>query len=80
MQKSMFERPVKAVVLLLGLFFLIARCPSTFAQDEDPGQIAQQLEKLYQEGKYQEAVPIAERLLAIRERNWVLRTRRQSRV
>src|SRR5258708_20873945 len=56
----------KWLVLLLGLDLFVGGCPRSFAQNNDSGLLNQQQNKLYQEGKYQEAIPIAEKLLAIR--------------
>ena len=35
------------------------------AQDDDPGVLNRQVLQLYQQGKYQEAIPLAEKVLAI---------------
>ena len=54
-----------AFLLVLGLF--LGKGSQAFARDEDPGLLNQQVFKLYQQGKYQEAIPLAEKLLAIRK-------------
>jgi tetratricopeptide (TPR) repeat protein len=64
----MVQMPAKWLVLLVGLGFLIGECSRAFAQNDDPGVLAQQIARLYQEGKYREAIPIAERLLSINKR------------
>jgi tetratricopeptide (TPR) repeat protein len=62
------KKLVNVVALLLGLGFLLFESSRSSAQDEDPRLLDQQILKLYQEGKYQEAIPIAEKQLAIREK------------
>jgi tetratricopeptide (TPR) repeat protein len=63
----MFEK-LKLIALLLGLGFFIAESPRALAQHEDPSLLAQQSDELYKEGKYKEAIPIAEKLLVIRKK------------
>jgi tetratricopeptide (TPR) repeat protein len=46
----------------------ILACPASLAEREDPSLLAQQSDELYKEGKYKEAIPIAEKLLAIRKK------------
>ena len=58
----------KGLVLLLGLPLFLDKGPRAFAQDNDPFVLAQQIAKLSQEGKYGEAIPIAEKLLSIDKR------------
>src|SRR5260221_3812482 len=64
----MVHTPAKWLVLLAGLGFFIGECRRSFARNDDPGLLNQQVVKLYQEGKYQEAIPIAKKLLAIERR------------
>ena len=52
-----------ALLLFLDLFF--AGCPTSLAQSDDPSVLNQQVINLYKEGKYREAIPIAEKVLAI---------------
>jgi tetratricopeptide (TPR) repeat protein len=40
----------------------------SFALNDDPGLLNQQIKRSYQEGKYREAIPIAEKILAIAKR------------
>ena len=49
------------------LCFFLAECPGSFAKDDDPNLLNQQVLTLYQRGKYREAIPIAEKLLEIRK-------------
>jgi tetratricopeptide (TPR) repeat protein len=53
-------------LLALGIFF--GEGLRSFAQDDDPDLLNRQVLKLYQEGKYQEAIPIAEKFLAMTKR------------
>jgi tetratricopeptide (TPR) repeat protein len=59
---------IKGLLLILALGLSLGACSRSFARDNDPDLLDQQVLKLYQEGKYQEAIPIAEKLLAIRKR------------
>ena len=54
--------------LLLGLCVFSLPFYAT-AQDENPALLDQQVRNLYQEGKVKEAIPIAAKLLAIREKS-----------
>jgi len=64
--KGMVEKLISLIPLLLGLGFFIGESPKSIAEDESPGLLAQKVQKLYAEGKYKEAIPIAEKVLAIR--------------
>jgi tetratricopeptide (TPR) repeat protein/CHAT domain-containing protein len=57
----------KLLILLLGIGFFLAEPPRCLAQREDLTSLAQQIKKLYQEGRYKEAIPFAEKLLAIKK-------------
>src|ERR1700720_1148377 len=59
---------VKGLVLLLVLGLFLGKGSQAFARDNDPHLLDEQVGKLYQQGKYQEAIPIAIKLLAIRKR------------
>ena len=61
------QTAAKGLVLLLALGFFFAKAPRAFAQN-DLGALDQRIVQLYQQGKYQEAIPLAERCLAIRKR------------
>jgi hypothetical protein len=54
------QTAAKGLVLLLALRLLLGECPRSLAQNDDAGLLNQQVLQLYQQGKYQEAVPIAE--------------------
>src|SRR5208282_894826 len=49
------------VLLAVGLWILV--CPAFLAEDDDPNALNQQVNQLIEQGKYQEAIPIAERAL-----------------
>ena len=54
------------LTLVSGLF--PGACPSSLARNDDPDLLKEQILKFYQQRNYQEAIPIAEKLLAIRKR------------
>ena len=54
------------VLLALGLWILV--CPATLAEDDDPKALNQQVNELIEQGKYQEAIPIAQRALEVAKR------------
>jgi tetratricopeptide (TPR) repeat protein len=54
------------VLLALGLWILA--CPTSWAEEDDPKALHQQLTELIKQGKYQELVPIAERALEMIKR------------
>src|SRR6516162_5820779 len=58
----------KGLLLLLALVLFLGACPRAFPRNDDPDLLNQQVLQLYQEGKYQQAIPIAEKLLAIKKR------------
>jgi tetratricopeptide (TPR) repeat protein len=64
----MVHIPTEKLVLLLALGVYLSECPLAFARSDDPGLLDQQVLQLYEEGKYQEAIPIAKRLLAAMKR------------
>jgi tetratricopeptide (TPR) repeat protein len=54
------------VLTALGLWILL--CPTLLAQDDDPNALNQQVNQLIVQGKYQEAIPIAERAIEVSKR------------
>jgi Flp pilus assembly protein TadD len=63
-------RPLaKSLFVLLALGLLILTCPATLAEGDDPKALNQQVEQLIEQGKYQEAVPIAERAVEVAKRD-----------
>jgi hypothetical protein len=51
------------VLLALGLWILV--CTASLAEDDDPNALNQQVEQLINQGKYREAIPIAERAVEV---------------
>ena len=58
----------KSPCALLALGLLILACQASFAEDDDPKALNQQANQLIDQGKYQEAIPIAERALEVAKR------------
>jgi tetratricopeptide (TPR) repeat protein len=55
------------VLLALGLWILA--CPASSAEDDDPNALNQQVAQLFEQGKYQEAIPITEKALEVADEN-----------
>jgi tetratricopeptide (TPR) repeat protein len=55
------------VLLALGLWILA--CQASLAEDDDPKALNQQVNELIEQGKYQEAIPIAEKALEVASEN-----------
>lgn len=55
---------------LLTLGFWVFECPASSAKENDLELLVQQYQTLESEGKYQEAIPIAERVLSVVKRLW----------
>jgi tetratricopeptide (TPR) repeat protein len=64
----MARLPAKSLGLLLALGLWILACPASLAQDDDPSVLNQQVNQLMEQGKYQEAIPVAERALEASKR------------
>jgi tetratricopeptide (TPR) repeat protein len=64
----MARLPAKSLGLLLALGLWILACPASLAQDDDPNVLNQQVNQLMEQGKYQEAIPVAERALEASKR------------
>jgi tetratricopeptide (TPR) repeat protein len=58
----------KWLVLLLGLGLFLGLGPRSFAWNDELGVLNQQESKLFQQGKYQQAIPVAEKLLSMARR------------
>src|ERR1700693_4928976 len=54
------------VPLALGLWILV--CTASLAENDDPNALNQQVEQLNHQGKYREAIPIAERAIEVAKR------------
>lgn len=50
----MVQTTLKGLVLTLALSLYLGACPRSFARNDDPGSLNQQVLKLYQQGKYQD--------------------------
>jgi CHAT domain-containing protein/Flp pilus assembly protein TadD len=62
-------RPLaKSPFVLLALGLWILACSASWAEDADPNALKQQVGQLIEEGKYQEAIPIAERAVEVAKR------------
>src|SRR5260370_25413500 len=59
---------IKSPFVLLALGLLILACPASLAEDDDPNALNQQVSQLIEQGKYQEAIPIAERAVEVSKR------------
>lgn len=64
------QTAAKGLVLLLGLSLLLGEGSLSFARDNAPDSLNRQVLELYQQGKYQEAIPFAEKLLTIRKQTF----------
>jgi tetratricopeptide (TPR) repeat protein/CHAT domain-containing protein len=62
------KRRLKRWCVLLALGLLLGQGSRALAQTTDPDLLKQQVLSFYHQGKYQEAIPLAEKLLAIRKR------------
>src|SRR5271165_5955931 len=62
-------RPLaKSLSVLLAVGLWILGCPASWAEDDDPNALNQQVNQLIAQGKYQEAIPIAERAIEVSKR------------
>src|SRR5271168_4900153 len=62
-------RPLaKSRFVLLAFGLLILACPPSLAEDDDPNALNQQVNQLIEQGKYQEAIPFAERAVEVAKR------------
>jgi len=58
----------KRKFVLLALGFLVFNCSTTFANDDDLEALNQRIFQLFKQGKYQEAIPLAEKAVEITRR------------
>jgi tetratricopeptide (TPR) repeat protein len=68
-ENTLMARPLAKspfVLLALGLWILV--CTASLAEDDDPNALHQQVEQLINQGKYREAIPIAERAVEVAKR------------
>jgi tetratricopeptide (TPR) repeat protein len=61
----MAPRLQKSPVVLLALGLWILVCEASLAEEDDPGALNQRVNQLIEQGKYQEAIPIAERAVEV---------------
>src|SRR6202035_3108035 len=62
-------RPLaKSPCVLLALGLLILACPASQSDDDEFNLLNQQVQTLFEQGKYQEAVPLAEKAVEIATR------------
>src|SRR5271165_6230530 len=62
---SSFAAPICVIVIILGLgfgFLVNAQVP---AEDDSPAELNRRIDELYNEGKFKEAIPLAEKLVAL---------------
>ena len=64
----MAEKLARFVLLLFACELLIGGSPRSFAREDDPSLLNQRVIKLDREGKYREAIPIAEQIVATEKR------------
>ena len=60
---SSFVAVVCAIVMLLAAGLSSVGSGQPAAQEESPAELNQRIPKLYQQGKYEEAIPLAEKLV-----------------
>jgi tetratricopeptide (TPR) repeat protein len=63
-----FAAPIYLIVLLLALGFSVVVNAQAPADDDSPAELNRRIVELYQQGKYKEAIPLAERLVALKNR------------
>ena len=61
----MAPRLQKSPVVLLALGLWILVCEASLAEEDDPGALNQRVNQLIEQGKFQEAIPIAERAVEV---------------
>ena len=62
-------RPLaKSSVVVLALCLWILACQASAAEDDDPSALNKQVNQLIEQGKYQEAIPIAEKAVEVAKR------------
>ena len=59
----------KSPCVLLALGLLILACPTSLAEDDDPSVLNQRVTQLFEQGKYREAIPIAEGAVEVSKRS-----------
>jgi tetratricopeptide (TPR) repeat protein len=64
----MDRRLAKSLFVLLALGLWILACPASLAENDDRKALDQQADKLFEQGRYQEAIPIAQRVVELAKR------------
>ena len=65
---SSFVAVVCVIVMLLAAGLSSVGSGQPAAQEESPAELNQRIPKLYQQGKYEEAIPLAEKLVVLTRR------------
>src|SRR5215469_7176905 len=63
--KSTFVRIIHPVTVLLAFGFCFLVSARVLAEDESPTELMRRIAELYEQGKYREAIPLAEKLVAL---------------
>src|SRR5271157_3553595 len=63
-----FAAPIYLIVLLLALGFSVVVNAQAPADDDSPAELNRRIVELYREGKFKEAIPLAEKLVALTKR------------
>jgi len=56
---------MKVIVIILGLGFSFLVNAQAPAEDDSPAELNRRIDELYNEGKFKEAIPLAEKLVAL---------------
>ena len=62
---SSFAAPICVIVIILGLGFSFLVNAQAPAEDDSPAELNRRIDELYNEGKFKEAIPLAEKLVAL---------------
>ena len=62
---SSFAAPICVIVIILGLGFSFQVNAQAPAEDDSPAELNRRIDELYNEGKFKEAIPLAEKLVAL---------------
>ncbi len=62
---SSFAAPICVIVIILGLGFSFLVNAQAQAEDDSPAELNRRIDELYNEGKFKEAIPLAEKLVAL---------------
>jgi tetratricopeptide (TPR) repeat protein len=68
LSRFMARLPTKSAFVLLALGLWIFGCPASSAEDDDPNALNQQVKQLIEEGRYPEAIPLAEKAVELAKR------------